>query len=188
MHNNQGMWRAEQRVPSPADAPPRPAAPAACSCHRDSGVSGGGVGMSATSNPGAVEGGTAAQSDSPKSLLMSAPSQQPSALSSMGSGSAIASLSTYSLSMDEDVDEEMQQLGSSSSSDGGRGVATMPPSWRKTPMVTSSNGSKQAQQHQPPGSVVNDIVPLKSKVPGSSAAAAAEPRQLQQAEQSAKVH
>jgi hypothetical protein len=104
--------------------------------------------------------------------------------------------------MDEDVDEEMQQLGSSSKP---QGVATMPPSWRKSPMVSSrdgsstkgavyssrdgsSNGSKQGQQHLPPGSVVNDIVPLKSKIPGgSAAAAAAEQRKVQQAEQTAKV-
>jgi hypothetical protein len=132
----------------------------------------------------------------------------------MGSGSAVNSLATYSLSMDEDVDEEMQQLGGTSSGRP-RGVATMPPSWRKTPMVGSShgssgstahgssngtsngasngssngasNGSKQAQQHLQPGSVVNDIVPLKSKIPGASGAAAAEQRKVQQAEQAAKV-
>jgi hypothetical protein len=151
--------------------------------------------------------------------------------------------------MDEDVDEEMQQLGSSSKP---QGVAAMPPSWRKSPMVSSrdssstsiaayssrdgsstnsaapssrdedkdeevpqlrdsgkfrqqygsstntaayssrdgsSNGSKQGQQHLPPGSVVNDIVPMKSKIPGGSAAAAAaaEQRKVQQAEQTANV-
>lgn len=171
---------------------------------RDSGVSGVGVGMSATSNPGVIEGSTAAQSDSPKSLLMSAPaSPQPPALSSMGSGSAVNSLAMYSLSMDEDVDEEMQQLGSSSASRPS-GVATMPPSWRNTPMVGSSssstahsssngssngtsNGNKQAQQHLQPGSVVNDIVPMKSKIGGASGVAAAEQRKVQQAEQGAKV-
>jgi hypothetical protein len=109
----------------------------------------------------------------------------------MGSGSAVNSLATYSLSMDEDVDEDMQKLESSSSNGKPRGVATMPPSWRKTPTVGSSNGSsngsKQAHQQLQPGSVANDIVPLKSKIPGSNGAAAAEPRKVQQAEQGATV-
>lgn len=177
---------------------------------RDSGVSGS-MSYSSTPVPGVVEGSTAAQADSPKSLLMSAPSSQPPVLSSVGSGSNVSSLATLSLSLDEEVDDDLPQLemgstGSSTDGDRRRGVATMPPSWRSTPRARSGysssnggsssssrqlfppeggsgNGSSQTQLHPQPA-VANDIVPLKSKL---SVLPSASERAAHAAEQEAKV-